>query len=234
MFLAFITPILCNAAFITVLVATNPSMIGNKYPFLVYFTPSIPILLQQIMSSMSIGWLAALIVFHDSLILYLLNQIRCQIQVLEVALHQLSIERYKRSPIEQLIFGIEHHQALIHLRNRTYKFFAKILLFQFLTSLLIIATAGFQVTITQNVTFRDLTFSAYCICILFQLFLYCFFANQVIQEVRKNHICTNIIVCNKFCVYCQKQFFFFRVMHCHLVVTRGLGMSTNSHIRNYY
>lgn len=164
-------------------VSQNPDIIGTEFPYHVYIPESFPALFRKILSALSVGWLAIVIVFHDSLIMYLMNQICCQLQILEIALQNLTSDQYKDPPIEQLKSCIQHHQALIHLRNRIEQIFTNMLLLQFLTSLSIVAVTGFQATVAQSASGTQTVVYMYCVCILFELFLYCWFANQVIEEV---------------------------------------------------
>lgn len=183
-FLAFMTTVMTTALAGAKAVSQNPDIIGAEFPYHVYIPESFPDFFRKILSAVSVGWLAIAIVFHDSLIMYLMNQICCQLQILEIALRNLTVDKYKDPPIDQLKLCIQHHQALIHLRNRIEEIFTNMLLLQFLTSLSIVAVTGFQATVAQSSSGTQIVIYMYCVCILFELFLYCWFANQVIEEVR--------------------------------------------------
>lgn len=168
-------------------VLDNPAIIGKEFPYHVYIPKSLPVLFQKILTTIAVGWIALAIVCHDSLIMYLMNQICCQLQVLEIALRELTVATYKTAPIRELITCIQHHQALIFLRNRIEKIFTMMLLLQFFTSLSIIGMTGFQATVTKSASGTQIVIYLYCVCILFELLLYCYFANQVIEEVNISH-----------------------------------------------
>lgn len=182
-YLTFMTVVTATSIAGASAVLRNPDIIGTEFPYHAYIPEFFPTLFRKLLSSVFVGWLALLIVSHDSFIMYLMNQICSQLQILELALQNLTLNQYKHAPIDELKNCIQHHQALILLRNRIEHIFTNMLLLQFLTSLSIIGMTGFQATVAQSVNGTQIVIYMYCVCILFELFLYCWFSNQVMEEV---------------------------------------------------
>lgn len=90
---------------------------------------------------------------------------------------------------EQLKSSIQHHQLILKLRNMFEETFSLcVFLNQFFTSLLMFGLVGFQQTVKENYDQSQLNINAYCICILTELFLYCYLAQQVIHEVNLKRV----------------------------------------------
>lgn len=69
--------------------------------------------------------------------------------------------------------------------------FSETLLLQFFTSLIIFGLTGFQITIEHND--RIIVICAYLHCIFVELFIYCWYAHQIIEK--SNALGTNAYFC---------------------------------------
>lgn len=161
----------------------NPAAASRNVPYHAYFPSFVPTQIKLLTMSGSVAWNALLIVVHDCIVMALMNHICCQLRILELTLKDLTCENYKQPPLVQLKYCVLHHQLIISLRNQIEGIFSKMLLLQFLTSLFIFGLTGFQATVGSFSTFQFNVY-AYCLCILSELFIYCWFANQVIDQVR--------------------------------------------------
>lgn len=69
------------------------------------------------------------------------------------------------------------------LRQQTEEIFCYPVLLQFFTSLMIFAMTGFQATVKSGSNDLDVLIYFYCGCIFCQLFVYCWFGNEVFEQV---------------------------------------------------
>lgn len=125
---------------------------------------------------------AMLIVTHDCLFMGFMNYICAHLRVLELSMIPLADENVER-PTKKLISCIEHHQMIIKFSSEVESFFTNVIFCQFVTSMLITGLTAFQITIADDLDETQLTIIAYLCCISSELFIYCWFANQIIEQV---------------------------------------------------
>lgn len=194
-FLSFTILVTLTAIIGIISLTIDPSMGGKNFPYRAYIPRIIPEQFHVLIYSTGVTWIAWLIVVHDCLIMALMNHICGQLLVLEYALksiQQISSARRddgKEKETNQQLACIElklcvrHHQYIIRLRNEIEGIFTGVLLIQFLASMLIFGLTGFQATVRTERSLSDFTLYAYCLCLTSELFIYCWFANQVLEQV---------------------------------------------------
>lgn len=204
--------------------AVDPSIGGNQFPFRAQMPAIISKHIHLLIYSAGVTWNAWLIVVHDCLIMALMNHICAQLMVLEFGLKAINskhnngvavvaplapTKNRNEMAIAQLKFCVKHHQCIIRLRNEIETIFTGVLLIQFLTSMLIFGLTGFQATVRSERSGSDLTLYAYCMCIFSELFIYCWFANQVLDQVSGNQA-------GCYMVYLYELIIglYYRVAHC--------------------
>lgn len=183
----------------------NPDTAGMQFPYLAYVPSYFTTELKLFTFSVSVTWTALMIVAHDCIIMSLMNHICCQLQILGVALKdvpwvngiqnqgqdgqdqqdsesEVNTSYTEGELLQQIKWCVHHHQTIIAMRNEVESIFSMMLLWQFLTSLFIFGLTGFQATVTQQNEYQFIIY-AYCCCIFSELFIYCWFANQIIEEV---------------------------------------------------
>lgn len=180
-FFSFFTLVSSTAVIGASAIFVDESAIGSSFPFHVYVPHVLPHYLELFSFAIAVAWNALIIVVHDSLYISLMNHVCCQVQVLRISLEQIQSDKYGDSPLNEIQICIKHHQLIIALRNRIEAVFSEMLLLQFVTSLLIFGMTGFQATV--NGSSSQITIYAYCLCILFELFVYCWFSNQAKAQV---------------------------------------------------
>ncbi|KAJ3663416.1 hypothetical protein Zmor_007680 [Zophobas morio] len=85
----------------------------------------------------------------------------------------------------ELVEIIEHHKEILKFVKNFNRFVDKILLAQFLASLLSLALAFFQITLIAPLTSEFLTVVSLITSTIFQIFLYCWYGNEVDIKSRK-------------------------------------------------
>lgn len=95
----------------------------------------------------------------------------------------------------KLVICIRHHQYICEFLRILEQTFSPVFLMQFFASLCMFGLVGFQATVTKEYSRAQLTINFYCICILLELFLFCYLAHQIIDKVRKHNetICVGIV-----------------------------------------
>lgn len=184
-FFAFFTLVSSTALIGASSIIIGEKTIGTKFPYHVYVPHLLPHYIELFSFALAVTWNGLIIVVHDSLYISLMNHVCCQVEVLRISLQNIQIDRYPQPPIDEIKYCVKHHQLISTLRNRIEAIFSEMLLLQFLTSLLIFGMAGFQATVNNSIgNAQQITMYAYCCCILFELFVYCWFSNQVINQVK--------------------------------------------------
>lgn len=185
-FFAFFTLVSSTALIGASTIIVDETTIGTRFPYHVYVPHLLPHYVELFSFALAVTWNALIIVVHDSLYISLMNHLCCQIEVLRISLQDIQIKKFQRPPMNEIKNCVNHHQLIQILRNRIESIFSEMLLLQFLTSLLIFGMTGFQATVNNSFgSPEQITIYAYCCCILFELFVYCWFSNQVITQVRK-------------------------------------------------
>lgn len=182
-FIAFFTLVFLTACLGAITLYANVSAVGSKFPYHLYVPNLLPKQLELFSFALAVGWNALIIVTHDCLFISLMNHICSQLQILQIALKNLTPKNKLEVPTDEIKKCIQHHQMIIDLRNQIQKFFSGMLMLQFLTSLGIFGMTGFQATVNEKSGGTQQVIYAYCCCILFETFVYCWFSNQVIEEV---------------------------------------------------
>uniref|UniRef100_A0A1A9Z2T3 Odorant receptor n=1 Tax=Glossina pallidipes TaxID=7398 RepID=A0A1A9Z2T3_GLOPL len=172
----------------------NPvKMAGKTFPYRAVVPSWVPFPLQLLYMSLSVLVFAMQIVAIDYLNINLLNQLRYQLNILNLAFDKLSFEeeQEKSRASDSPIFGkhsrrlnaiIEHHCLLKEVCQDIESIFSVSILLQFFTSLIIFAMTGFQATVQSDASNEAILIYFYCGCICCELFLYCCFGNAVTEQ----------------------------------------------------
>lgn len=154
----------------------------KTFPFRVYLPTFIPKILIVPFYWCGVTWNAMLIVTHDCLFMGLMNYICAHLRILELSMIPLADKNVKR-PTDKFISCIEHHQLIVKFTSEVETFFTNVVFCQFITSMIITGLTAFQITIAESLDGAQLTIIAYLACISSELFIYCWFANQIIEQV---------------------------------------------------
>uniref|UniRef100_A0A1I8P655 Odorant receptor n=1 Tax=Stomoxys calcitrans TaxID=35570 RepID=A0A1I8P655_STOCA len=180
-----------------VMLYVNPEAVAGKiFPYRVVLPAWMPQQLQLLYMGLSVIVFAIQIIAVDYLNVTIINQIRFQLNVLNLAFDDLMVEiqpnsagqdagslvLYKYDPMERLKSIIEHHGLLRELRQDTEDIFSQPILWQFMTSVIIFAMTGFQATVRTGGSSAAVLIYAYCGCIFCELFVYCWFGNEVFEQ----------------------------------------------------
>lgn len=184
-FFAFFTLVSSTALIGASSIIVDETAIGTMFPYHVHVPHLLPHYIELFSFALAVTWNALIIVVHDSLYISLMNHVCCQVEVLRISLQHIQLKKYQEPPMNEIKKCVKHHQLILILRNRIEAVFSEMLLLQFVTSLLIFGMTGFLATVNISVgKAQQITIYAYCCCILFELFVYCWFSNQVITQAR--------------------------------------------------
>lgn len=99
------------------------------------------------------------------------------------------------------------------------------ILLQFFTSLVISAVTGFQATINSSNSNSEMIIYFYCFCIFTQLFGYCWFGNEVNEQVCKILKCLFRVILYMIIIF-YLLFALFRIKLSLLMVMARLGIAS--------
>ncbi|XP_037905130.1 putative odorant receptor 92a isoform X2 [Hermetia illucens] len=179
-FLGYMSAVSFTAFAGAFVVIANPSIAGSSFPYRSKLPKYLPLSVRVCYHATSALVIAVQVVILDSLNINFINQIRCQLRVLNLNVENLKDGKVS-NPKRLLSRCVQHHQIIMDLRNRIERIFSYQLLIQFFTSLLIFALTGFQAT-TARLSDGMIILYMYLGCIFSELFIYCFFANQVMDQ----------------------------------------------------
>ncbi|XP_072754208.1 uncharacterized protein [Anoplolepis gracilipes] len=108
----------------------------------------------------------------DSLIIGLLLHICCQITILKSRLKNI------RNDQSILRDCVRHHRHIIKYAQATNARFTKIIAFQFIVSTFVMCSTLYQLT-TMALGSYYISIIAYMVCVLVQIFIYCWFGNKL-------------------------------------------------------
>lgn len=198
-FISFAILVTLTAIIGIISLTIDPSIGGKNFPFRAHIPEMIIAKKFHILIySIDVTWNAWLIVLHDCFIMALMNHICAQLMVLKYALQNIQPKKLSAKDVDhhhhhesdkqltcvdQLKFCVQHHQLIVRLRNEIETIFTGVLLIQFLASMTIFGLTGFQATVRSERSGSDFTLYAYCLCLISELFIYCWFANQVLEQV---------------------------------------------------
>ncbi|XP_053954918.1 odorant receptor 94b-like [Anastrepha ludens] len=170
----------------------NPKEVaGRIFPYRVKLPDWMPFGMQLVYMGLSVLVVALQIVAVDYLNVTMINQIRCQLNILNLAFDEFKLgfeakegtmDSREINPENKLRAIIEHHCLLIELRNEVEAIFRMPLLIQFFTSLVIFAMTGFQANVKAQDPDGASLIYCYCGCIFCELFFYCWFGNEVSEQ----------------------------------------------------
>lgn len=187
-FLSFTTLVSATVLLVDVNLFVNPERATDNFPYKVYVPEFVPNIAKLLTMSFALGWNGLVVLVNDCLIIALMNQICAQLMILAASLDEFTEQKYTTPPLKQLKKCVIHHQTIITLRNEIEGIFSYMILLQFLASLFIFALIGFQATVGS---YRQYNVFAYCCCASTELFIFCWFSHQVIEQVK---LITRIII----------------------------------------
>ncbi|XP_030375648.1 odorant receptor 4-like [Scaptodrosophila lebanonensis] len=169
----------------------NPiDVAGKVFPFRVYMPLWLPNGIKLAYMSFSVIISALQIVAIDYLNITLMNQICLQLQILNLTfdellpldINPLDEKSCEPDPNMTLRAAIKHHCELRALGLHIEMVYRTPVLIQFVASLVIFGVTGFQAIVTPAGSNGAVLIYFYCGCIFCELFLYCWFGNEVHEQ----------------------------------------------------
>lgn len=154
----------------------------RPFPFRAFFPDFIPRHFAIYLLVVGMTWSTFPALAHDCLFMGLMNYICSHLEILELSMIPLADKNFEK-PTDKLISCIEHHQLIIKFTYKVEKYFTYVILGQFFTSMIITGLTAFQIIVAVEVSAAQATVIAYMGCISSELFIYCWFGNQVLEKV---------------------------------------------------
>ncbi|KAH8369642.1 hypothetical protein KR093_000400 [Drosophila rubida] len=169
---------------------------GSRFPYTASLPNFLPPILQHLYMGLSVALLALAITTIDCLNELLMNQICMHLKVLNLAFDELYVTPDKKlrvDPYNWLLSIVKYHCELIELRQQVEHIFKLPVMMQFVSSVVIVAMTAFQVIVGDGSKSSIIMDLLLC-CVLCQLFLYCWFGNEVYEQVSIFFSCLNICI----------------------------------------
>ncbi|XP_014470127.1 PREDICTED: uncharacterized protein LOC106742051 [Dinoponera quadriceps] len=138
----------------------------------VYYSSHLLYVVIYVYQLLSTFYCANMNIACDALICGLMMHVCCQMEILEYRLRNISRDT--------LGYCIRHHNSILEFTGLVNTRFAQIIGFQFVMSTLVICSNLFQLGKSSSVISMDnLALMAYTVCMLTEIFIYCWFGNKV-------------------------------------------------------
>ncbi|XP_023173203.2 odorant receptor 2a-like [Drosophila hydei] len=154
---------------------------GNRFPYRAEMPNSLPRIVQSLYKGFSVSLLALETTSIDFLNISVMGQICMHLKVLSLAFDQLH-ERTKVDAYSWLVAIVKYHCELIVLRQQVERIFNLAVMLQFVSSVVIIAMTAFQVIVIGDGSKSSNVMNLMLCCVLCQLFMYCYFGNEVYEQ----------------------------------------------------
>lgn len=154
----------------------------RPFPWRAFFPDFIPRHFAIYLLIVGMTWSTLPVLAHDCLFMGLMNYICAHLEILELSMVPLADKKIEK-PTAKLISCIEHHQLIIKFTYMVENYFTYVILGQFFTSMIITGLTAFQIIVAVEVSAAQATVVAYMGCISSELFIYCWFGNQVLEKV---------------------------------------------------
>ncbi|KRF98553.1 uncharacterized protein Dwil_GK27072 [Drosophila willistoni] len=168
-----------TAAFIMLLIIPE-DLAGQRFPYRVQMPQFIPTILQYVYMGLSIVLISCGTTTIDYVNMLFMNQICMHLKMLNMAFENL-IGDGKEDRNRQLIAIIKYHCDLIILRQQLEQIYRLPIMYQFVSSLVIVAMTTFQAIVGDG-SGSSILIDFLLSCVVAQLFLYCWYGNEVVEE----------------------------------------------------
>ncbi|KAJ3663327.1 hypothetical protein Zmor_007618 [Zophobas morio] len=155
------------------------------YPY--NHTVSIFYELTYMYQTIGLWYLAVANVDMDTLIVALMMYVVAQCDILCSDLKNLTNKKFG-SVNKQITDCVKHHKEILSFARDSNKFFEMIILGQFFTSTIVLASTMFQLTLVNPLSSEGLVRIMYASGVITQIFIYCWFGNEVEAKVRYPNI----------------------------------------------
>ncbi|XP_046868246.1 odorant receptor 85b [Drosophila willistoni] len=153
---------------------------GQRFPYRVQMPQFIPTILQYVYMGLSIVLISCGTTTIDYVNMLFMNQICMHLKMLNMAFENL-IGDGKEDRNRQLIAIIKYHCDLIILRQQLEQIYRLPIMYQFVSSLVIVAMTTFQAIVGDG-SGSSILIDFLLSCVVAQLFLYCWYGNEVVEE----------------------------------------------------
>ncbi|XP_052847115.1 odorant receptor 85c-like [Drosophila gunungcola] len=168
-----------------VMVLSAPDeMAGKRFPFRVYMPSWMPPVVQHVYMGLCLWFVCCGVTTIDNLNVLLMNHICLHLKILNLAFEALELGPEKRvevDPHHWMESIVKYHCSLIELRQRMERVYMLPVMFQFASSLLVVAMTVFQMLLGDGSNSSVLMYFL-LVGLLCQIFLYCWFGNEVFEQ----------------------------------------------------
>ncbi|KAH8347112.1 hypothetical protein KR059_005318 [Drosophila kikkawai] len=188
----FCLVVFSSSTAMVMLLVVPDEMAGQRFPFRVQMPGYLPPLVQQLYMGLSVIWISCGIPTIDNMNVLLMNQICLHLKVLNMAFDVLERDkqgqRLQVDPHSWLQSIVQYHCSLIRLRQRMERVYRLPMMFQFVSSLVVVAMTVFQMLVGDGSNSSMLVYFMLS-GVLCQIFLYCWFGNEVFEQVSLCYQC---------------------------------------------
>ncbi|KAH8274989.1 hypothetical protein KR018_008389 [Drosophila ironensis] len=165
-------------------------MAGKRFPYRVRMPSALPPRLSQLYMGVCLVWISGGVTTIDNVNVLLMNQLCLHLQVLNLAFEELKAGQKGH---DYMLTIVTYHSRLIGLRQRMERVYRLPVMFQFVSSLLVLAMTVFQ-TLVGDWSNSSLLIYLMLSGVLCQIFFYCWFGNEVFEQSKK--LTTSAFGCN--------------------------------------
>ncbi|XP_016969201.1 odorant receptor 94b-like [Drosophila rhopaloa] len=160
------------------------AMAGKRFPFRVYMPSWLPAPVQHLYMGLCLIVVCCGLTTIDNTNVLLMNQICLHLKVLNLSFEALELDLDRRlevDPHSWMQSIVKYHCSLIDLRQRLERVYMLPVMFQFVSSLLVVAMTVFQMLLSDGSNSSVIMYFL-LVGLMCQLFLYCWFGNEVFEQ----------------------------------------------------
>ncbi|XP_023032000.2 putative odorant receptor 92a [Drosophila willistoni] len=158
---------------------------GERFPFRLKTPEFLPPFLQHLYMGLCLVYISAGLSVLDILHVLFMNQICLHLKILNLAFEEFTSIQSKGHILKrsnsQMMSIVKYHCKLIVLRQEMEKVYRLPVMFQFISSLIIVAMTAFQ-AIVGDVSQSTFLMDFLLTCVIVQLFIYCWYGNEVFEQ----------------------------------------------------
>ncbi|XP_017135468.1 odorant receptor 94b-like isoform X1 [Drosophila miranda] len=158
------------------------NLAGKRFPYRVHMPHFLPPIVQYLYMGLSVIWISCGIPTIDNVNMLFMNQICMHLKILNMAFDVL---QRQVDPNIWMVSIVKYHSVLINLRQRLEQIYRLPVLFQFVSSLLVVAMTAFQAIVGDGSGSSVLIYFLFS-GVMCQIFLYCWFGNEVFEQVHSH------------------------------------------------
>ncbi|EDV95982.1 GH15467 [Drosophila grimshawi] len=159
---------------------------GDRFPYRAAMPDFLPPVVQYLYKGLGVAVVALDITQIDYMNVSCMVQLCMHLKVINLAFDELlptDQQKLREDPNNWLVSIVKYHCELIVLRQKVERIFNLPVMLQFVSSVVIVAMTVFQVLVIGDGSTSSIIMDMLLCCVLCQLFFYCWFGNEVYEQV---------------------------------------------------